>query len=319
MASELSSTLRLILNQQDQVVSRRQLLTVFRQHDLERWLRQRLLSPVHPGVYLGHTGSPVWRQLVWAALLYFEPAAAAGRTAIRLHENDPPRRREPIEIVVPGDRRLSELPGVWPHRRRDFRAAVLDLSPPRLRYEEAIIDRADQATGVTAIAAELAQPVGARMTTAERLQATVMARSRLRQRRLLQRLLKDIASGVHSVLEAEYVRAVERAHALPEGVRQRRVSSDGLVTYQDVAYEWLLVELDGWRFHGSAEQHDLDLERDLDSALRGQQTQRVGYFQVFDRACLTAAKLGALLRLCGWPGWAQPCAADCAVSDFRAA
>ena len=74
-----------------------------------------------------------------------------------------------------------------------------------------------------------------------------------------------------------------------------------------------LVELDGRLFHDTARQRDADLERDLDAAVEGMGTVRLGWGQVFDRACDTAGKVAALHRARGWTGSARRCGPDCGL------
>lgn len=73
----------------------------------------------------------------------------------------------------------------------------------------------------------------------------------------------------------------------------------------------LVVELDGRLFHNSAGARDADLERDLDArVLEDRVTVRLGWGQVYGRACGTAAKLGLLLQQRGWTGRPTRCP-DC--------
>jgi hypothetical protein len=104
------------------------------------------------------------------------------------------------------------------------------------------------------------------------------------------------------------VTRIERPHGLPSGVRQLHEVRTGSV-YRDVVYpeHGLIVELVGRLFHDSATEFDLDLERDLDSALDGRATIRLGWGQVFRRTCATAAKVGGLLSARGWRGRLLAC------------
>jgi hypothetical protein len=69
----------------------------------------------------------------------------------------------------------------------------------------------------------------------------------------------------------------------------------------------LLVELDGRLFHDTAAARDSDLDRTLDAAVAGRLTVRLGWGQVSDRGCLTASRIGALLRRRGWSGEPTRC------------
>ena len=147
--------------------------------------------------------------------------------------------------------------------------------------------------------------------------------TRLSQREMLVAVLADVAEGTCSVLEHAYLARVERAHGLPPGLRQvPAVGADGRRMLRDVVHggsrpRWRqVVELDGRLYHDSATARDRDLERDLDTALEGADTVRLGYGQVLGRPCSTAAKLGRLFQLRGWGGEPNACPA-CPPADNR--
>ncbi len=314
-----------LLELQSGVVARRQVLAAgCTQTEIARRLRRREWTAVHPVVYVDHTGPLTWQQRAWAAVLACWPAALDGWSAIRAHEG-PGRRsvpagRQEIEVVVPHDRRPAPVTGVRVRRSRGYHEAVQpNLSPPRLRYDDAILDLADRAPDGLSAVAVLADACGSRRTTADRLLRRLRDLRRLARRELIVAVLADVGDGTCSVLEHAYLVRVERAHGLPRGLRQvADVAADGRRMFRDVVYgggrgeaRWRqVVELDGRLFHDSATARDRDLERDLDTALGGADTVRLGYGQVLGRPCLTAVKLGRLLRLRGWPGAPTPCP-DC--------
>ena len=185
-----------------------------------------------------------------------------------------------------------------------------NLGPPRVRYEQALLDlAADARTDLDALGV-LADAVGSRRTTARRLIAALDERLRIARRPWLRSVLRDIAGGTCSVLEHGYLTRVERPHGLPKGRRQApAVSSRGSV-FRDVEYEdqRLIVELDGRVHHGLPAARDRDLDRDLDAATDEKLTLRIGYGQVFGRGCVTATKVGSVLSRRGWPGSIDRCA-----------
>jgi hypothetical protein len=128
-------------------------------------------------------------------------------------------------------------------------------------------------------------------------------------------VLSDIADGTCSVLEHEYLSKVERPHRLPRGSRQRRAGTSTGVVYRDVAYDALLIELDGRLFHDTASQRDRDFERDLDAAVGGHQSLRLSWGQVHARPCSTAAKVAAVLAHRGWAGSVAACGPRCEASS----
>jgi hypothetical protein len=310
-----------LLGLQDGVIARRQAMGAgMTATEVKRKVRRREWVAMHPGVYVDHTGPLTWPQRAWAAVLACWPAALDGTSALRAHEG--PGRRdarddEPIRVLVAHRRTVTEPDGVLVRRSRRFDDAVqANLSPPRLRFDDAIIDLADRADDVTAVVAVLADACGGRRMTAARLRRRVAEMARLRQRRLLAVLLDDVEVGTCSVLEHGYLTRVERPHGLPPGLRQvAATGSTGRRMFRDVLHggqrpRWrLVVELDGRLFHSSARARDHDLERDLDAAATDRaETVRLGYGQVFDRGCLTAARLARIMKRLGWRGEFQRCA-----------
>lgn len=305
-----------LLRDQDGVVARRQLAACgLADHDVRRLVRRRELSSVLPGVFLDHTGTPTWLQSAWAAVLSCEVAALAGHSALRAVEGPGSRRDQPMHVVIPWQRRTRSITGARVERRRHFDDLVLHgAHPPRLRYEEAVIDVAAGAdTDLTALD-EISRAVQGRRTTADRLVRRLQARRRLRRRAWLFSVLADVAAGSCSVLEHGYLTKVERAHGLPRAGRQVRDRvGDGWI-YRDVEYEvGLVVELDGRLHHDTARARDRDMDRDLETATTGRRTVRLSYGQVFDRPCWTAGRLASLLAAYGWRGLTTRCPA-CATS-----
>jgi hypothetical protein len=94
------------------------------------------------------------------------------------------------------------------------------------------------------------------------------------------------------------------------GERQAaRRGTNGRV-YVDVEHRelGLRIELDGKLFHSSTTDRDRDLDRDLDAAVAGTSvTARLGFGQVYERPCETAAKLAQLMRRLGWTGSPTTC------------
>lgn len=76
-------------------------------------------------------------------------------------------------------------------------------------------DVASAATTPDGVVAVLADACQDRRTSAARLATALDAHPRLRQRRLLEEVLADVAVGALSPLERRYLRDVERAHGLP--------------------------------------------------------------------------------------------------------
>lgn len=310
--------LRATLADQSGVVSRRQILALgHTPADIERWLRRRELVRLLTGVFVDHTGEPTWQQRAWAGVLYYAPSALAHDSALRAASGPGWRGYSdaaPIQIAVDEDRHVKEVDGYRLRRIVDLETKVQwNRAPPRLRIEEAGIDVAAETQTEFQAIEVLSRLCQGRLTTPARLLTAIDGRARLRRRAWLRDVLRDIADGTHSVLEHGYLHRVERMHGLPRPERQPGAASDRGALYRDVDYErfGLYVELDGRLFHDTASQRDRDLDRDLDASADGRLTVRLGWGQVFDRPCRTAARLERLLQGRGWEGSARECGPDC--------
>ncbi|KHO24845.1 type IV toxin-antitoxin system AbiEi family antitoxin domain-containing protein [Mycolicibacterium setense] len=297
-----------VLRQQDGVISRRQALdTGLQEHEIRRLLRRNEWARVHAGVYVDHTGPLMWSQHAWAAVLYAAPAALCFDSALGTEAL-------PIHVAVAQRRAiLAEPAGVRIHHLVNLEERVLwNVSPPRMRYDEAALDVACRAASDLDAIAVLANACQSRRTTAHRLLQVLDSRARVRRRRWLRAVLVDIADGTCSVLEHGYLVRVERPHGLPKATRQKRAASSLGVCYRDAEYgQQLIVELDGRMYHDTATRRDADFERDLDAAVDGRSTVRLSYGQVFDRPCQTAGKIAQVLQRHGIAVAGHPCGPGC--------
>jgi hypothetical protein len=301
------------LADQSGVISRRQLLAAgYAPHDIKRLLRRNQLASIAIGVYVSHTGEPRWIEHAWAALLavsgQVEPTdvALAHWSALRIAEG--PGRRDPhdrpIHVAIPSERRVRPAGDVVVDRGRYFEERLQPgRCPPRIRYEEAVLDVAVSLPQLDAVGV-LARAVGSRRSTARRILEASQARGKLHERRWLEAVLTDIDEGTHSVLEHAFTRRVVLPHGLPRPNRQQREVTAIGVAYRDAAFGDVLVELDG-RLH--LEQRDADLDRDLFALATGRRTARLGWGQVLGRPCQTAAALANIFTV------GRPCSASCPV------
>ncbi len=312
---------RSLLGAQSGVIGRRQMLQLGgRPHDLERWLRRHQLTRVLPGVFASHSGELSWTERAWVGLVYLSPAVLAGDSALRATAGRAWLRAAddgPIAVAVDRERHVAAPPGYRLARPIHLpRSAQWHLSPPRLRVEDAALDLAAGAASDHEAFAVLAEVVRLRLTTPPRLVSALGARKRVRRRGVLEGAVADLAAGTHSVLEREYRRLVAEPHLLPAGRRQHLVVVEGRRRWRDVALPDLrvVIELDGRLGHDSPDARDRDLQRDLDAAVAGELTIRLGWGQVVGRPCETARRLADLLVSRRWPGRARACGPTCALS-----
>jgi Transcriptional regulator, AbiEi antitoxin len=317
VASELPYTLRDLARHQGGVVSRSQALKSglsagrikFRVSS-GRW------QQLHPGVYATFTGGPGRSASLWAAVL------AAGPGAMLSHETAAELQRlsdkpvQAIHVTVPRQRRVRVADGVTIHRSgRAADAVQRGSNPLRTKVEETVLDLTQAAANFDDVCGWVTRAFARDLTDEGRLRAAMRQRTRLRWRADLHELIAAAASGDHSVLEYRYERDVERAHGLPEPVRQAPFTGpDGRSGRRDRLYQeyGVVVELDGRLGHGPEDQWR-DKDRDNAAALDGHQSLRYGWTRIRWHPCATALQVAGVLRAHGWDGWPRPCSPGCPV------
>ncbi|WP_203926536.1 type IV toxin-antitoxin system AbiEi family antitoxin domain-containing protein [Virgisporangium ochraceum] len=274
-----------------------------------RWQR------VFPGVIATFTGAMSWPARLWAALLYAGTGAVLShRTAAELH-GLVNQRPGPVHVSVPHTRRIVGREGLVVHRVVDpHRLRHSARMPPRTCVEETVLDLAVSGRSLDEAVAWPLTAVGSRLTTAGRIADAMQTRGRMRWRRDLTAALADAAAGCHSVLEYRYRRFVERAHGLPDGVRQQR--RDGW--YDDVSYTefGVHVELDGRLGHADGGRFR-DHRRDNAAVVSGGRVLRYGYADVVSRPCAVAEEVAGVLAASGWAGAPALCP-ECSNGEIRA-
>ena len=311
-----------LLREQDGVVAQSQLVELGASRaDVRRLIARGELVPVHPRVYVNHSGRPTRSQRQWAAVLACAPAALHRESALDAHgmtrdRSSPPTDQHHVHLLVDRDRRISPPPGVTLERVRDRATWVqANRRPPRATFEYALLKTAADRDEGDAIAL-LSDAVHQGLTTPARLLDAIARLPRLRGRALLREVLDDVAAGTRSVLERRYLREVERAHGLPEGERQLRQDTSSGTVHRDIRYgpQRTLVELDGAFGHRDAVDRWADLQRDLDAAVEDHVTLRPGWAQVLE-PCRLAEVVANVLRPRGWTGRAQTCGNHCTVDS----
>jgi hypothetical protein len=317
MDSELPSTLRDLARYQSGVVSRSQALRAGLTVDKIKFrVRSGRWQPLYPGVYATFTGAPGRTAQLWAAILSAGAGAALSHeTAAELQRlTDKPAAL--IHVTVPWQRRIAAVPGISLHRSGRAVEAVLGGSnPPRTTIEETVLDLTQTAVSFDDVCGWVTRAFARDLTDQERLRAAMRERPRLRWRTDLHELMVAAASGDHSVLEFRYERDVERAHGLPEPVRQAPfVGPNGRRGRRDRLYRdyGVVVELDGRLAH-PAENQWQDKDRDNAAAVDGHQSLRYDWAQIRWHPCATALQVARVLRIHGWDGWPRPCSPGCPV------
>ena len=317
MKSELPPTLRDLARHQYDVISRTQALRAGLTEDMIRFrVRSDRWRTLYPGVYATFTGGPGRSALLWAAVL------AAGPGAMLSHETAAELQRltdkpvQTIHVTIPRQRRVRIAADVTIHRSgRATEAVQWDSNPPRTRVEETLLDLTHGAANFDEVCNWITRAFARELTDEPGLRAAMLQRTKLRWRADLYELIAAAASGDQSVLEYRYDRDVERAHGLPEPVRQAPFTDpDGRRGRRDRLYRdyGVVVELDGRLGHGPEDQWR-DKDRDNSAAVDGHQSLRYGWTHVRWHPCATALQVARVLRVHGWDGWPRPCSPGCPV------
>ena len=318
MASDLPPTFHRLVQHQSGVVSRSQALRAGLTEDMIRFrVRSERWQYIHRAVYATFTGVPGRDAQLWAAVL------AAGHGAVLSHETAAElhgladKRAVMIHVTIPRHCHVVTISGVRIHRAVRVREAPAGRNnPPRTEIEETVLDLTQTAVTFDDVCGWVTRALARQLTNEAMLREAMRQRAKLRWRADLHELIAAAASGDHSVLEYRYDRDVERAHGLPEPVRQapfaqangRRGRRDRL--YREYA---VVVELDGRLAH-TIEDQWRDKARDNAAAVDGMQSLRYGWTHVRWHPCETALEVAKVLRGRGWTGWPKPCSPGCAVA-----
>jgi hypothetical protein len=243
-----------VLEQQDQVISRRQARLGGLSEDQWQWLLDSdRWQAVLPGVAVAHSGEITARQRAWAGVLYAGAGARlSGDVALIEHGLRLPAPST-LAVAVPEKRKVAgrrladDSARLEPHR-------VLHLErwshpvrqPPVLRVGPAALHAAAWAASDRAAEWRLAATVQQRLIRAADLRRVVGEMPRLRRRQLVLDVLDDIELGAHAASELDFLRFLRR-HELPPPDRLQRPVRTGKICYLDAWWERQRVsaEMDG--------------------------------------------------------------------------
>lgn len=286
-----------LLNAQGGVITRTQALGIgVTEARIDRLLSAGHWRRVHPGIYSAF-GPPAGVARAWVGVLAGGAGACVGGWGAAHLLGLVPTCPDRVEIW--SERQLRDR-GFLVFRRGHRPSTG---SPPRARAAATIVDLAAE-INEDRLVTLLAEAAFKRITTPDDVLAELAGRGRHPARKLLRTLLGDVANGVMSPLERRYLIHVERAHGLPEGVRQALVGAPVDVAYP--GYQ-VVIELDGAQWHAGARSRR-DADRDHLRAASGVITLRFTWADVVTRPCEVAVQVVAVLRGRGWTGEAHRCA-----------
>lgn len=297
------------------VIARRQALHAGMPREAIFWyLKSGRWQQIYRGAYATFTG-PVSRDArLWAAVLYAGPGARLSHETaaelLRLSDERCPL----VHVTIPARRQVRAPKGVVIHRSSHLGPLWQPLGiPPHTFVDETIIDLVDAAANLDAVIALVTTAFGRKLASEAHLRRLSADRKKLRWRQEFDEIMANGTGGTHSPLEYRHDRDVQRAHGLPEPVRQAKFrKSDGTWGYRDRCYPRygeLVIELDGKRYHPD-EARNRDQDRDNQAAVTGT-TLRYGWDDVTRRACETARQEADALRRRGWKGTLKACSPAC--------
>ncbi|WP_116947101.1 type IV toxin-antitoxin system AbiEi family antitoxin domain-containing protein [Jiangella endophytica] len=278
-----------------------------------RWVATGRWQRPHPGVFAVFSGPLDRAAQIWAAIVWVTPDAVASHSTAAELDELTGRVDDRVHVTAPVGRRVrGRADGVvvhYAHRLPLTRHPT--ANPPRTRLDDTVLDLVDVATRARDVESYVTMAVQKRLTTSPRLAAALSRRRKIRWRAMVEAMLVDVAEGAQSPLELQHLRAVERAHRLPRGCRQRR-RAGARVIWIDVDYEpfHTRVELDG-RVGHDGEGRFRDRHRDNAATVSGAWTLRYGHTEVFGEPCRVAQEQARVLHDRGWAGRPRPCGADC--------
>ena len=261
---------------------------------IERWQ-----SPA-PGVLVTHTGPLLNEERLWVGVLHggrgavLSHATAARRGGLRWVGEDV------IDVLTPKGDLVEPLDGYFFHQtRRPYQRWVRPVAgPPRLPIEHAVLLTAERDGNVRRAIGLLAASVQQRLTTSERLAATIPYIRKLRHGKTFKLVLADIGGGAQSFAELDVGRLCREA-GLAEPTRQVvRTDKEGRRRYLDCV--WILpdgrvivLEVDG-SFHAEVAAWWKDMRRERAVVVSGDTVLRCSTIELRLEAADVLADLKAI-------------------------
>lgn len=246
------------------VASRAALLGIVTRNQLDDEVARRHLVAPFPRVYCRPWDADVAAVLERAALLSVGEPAALSHVSALCRWALPPRLTAEVHVLTTADRHpIGRRPGLVVHRTRvptpirvvDGLATVAPA--PAIVQSWPMLRGADQrAPAIAAVRRRLVRPTELRRCAARAVG--------MPGRRRLTELIDLLAAGCESELEIWGHLGVFDYPGLRHGVRQKVVEVHGRLYRLDLAFEEerVAVELDGYRYHSSRRQRELDMQRD---------------------------------------------------------
>lgn len=261
------------------VVTRRQLLGAgLTARVVDRLVRTGGLRTVHRGVYEVGPVSPPRATLMAAVLACGPSATLSHQSAAGLWEILPPRSTPPVHVTIRRGNR--QPPDVRLHRSRTLLAEEVTVRDgiPVTVPSRTLLDLAAAGARPRTLERALAEALSRRHLTLDHVRAT-LARHRGRSGSSRLRAVLDDGPPALTRSEAEerFLALIRKAGAPPAETNVR-------VGDLEVDFFWpaerLVVEVDGFSYHGSRRAFERDRRRDAELAALGLRVVRVTWRQL---------------------------------------
>lgn len=225
-------------------------------------------------------------------------AALSHLTAVAAWQLPAPAPPTEITVTSWSGRRLR-VPtdcGLRVHRRNDALPVVIRGGLPTVPLEHALLG-AWRAAGDPYRREVMTTAVRTRRTTPSRIRQALAQHARLRDRRVLLRLLRLLDEGCQSHLELFGYTEVFAHRCMPTSVGQLRIQLSTRVVYLDRAFvaEKVAVELDGATYHSSRRDRERDMRRDAELAAQGWLVLRYSHAQLTSEPDVVRAEILTVL------------------------
>jgi very-short-patch-repair endonuclease len=254
-----------ILNEQDEVISRKQALACGMSAEALR-MRLRPGGPwqvVLPGIYLTQTGALRYQHRIAAAYLHSGPGLAVTGVGAAARHGIPCNPGEFVDVLVPHDCKRTDVRFVRLHRTTVVPKTYNDGGfVPFAAPARAVADAARLMTDLAEVRALVAGAVQRRKVSIWQLAEELKSGPR-QGSALLRQALTEVADGVRSVAEGD-LRALARRSKLPEPLYNPRlyVGEDFLASPDAWWREaGVAAEVDSKEYHLSPEQWAKTLDR----------------------------------------------------------
>lgn len=336
MEAGIEREVRRYAHGQKAVISREQALTCgLSPKQISHAVRSGRWKRIHRGVYLTNSGQPGWHARAWAAVLCAGPGAVLTHSAAAhlwgLEEKAP----SILRLSIPPERTIVRPLGTRVVRRRRVEATKRQGLPVSTVRQTILDLTAQPGFTLDETAALLGRAAQRELLAPEPLIEALDESWHHPMDALLRRACDEAAEGVESSLESRILRAVVRAHGLPDFALQVPLGPAGSdppvqhpsadpagagpkISRSDLrnAALGIRIEGDGVAWHGDTFHEDR--RRDRKTAAAGDLTVRVTWVAA-ERPCEVALDLALTMTHRGWNGVPSACGPSCEVVDLWAA